>query len=604
MEFPAHLSSLQDEGRHRGQSMAYNELFLALDEPSEETKTTTTQRPRTFSKARQHICIVHGYILAGTGSNIYSTNVAQTWKKQGHSVTVVCQDRDAHSYPYVDEFYDLRNTEITLPTTPPAAGTLRVVVPDIDNLLPVYVYDEYKGYTVKTIPQLTEEEIEQHITATAHGIELILQQGCDRVLSNHALLSPINTKRACEKYNTPFDIKIHGSGITFVLKPFPQFKKYAIEAILACEKIICGTKYIVDYLNATFPATEYPELIQCLQQKIVIVPPGMDPEVFVPAGLNFQQKLETFKTKVQAFIQKSKSAGRTRTNITLPDVATHTTSAEMHVALTKLGNTYDQRSVDADLMKYIPDLQPNEPIVMYFGKFLNTKGVGEVLLSFAHVLEQQPTARLVLIGFGGFREHIEGMLHSMVHNDVESCIAYGTAGAKDQAPFLDANADQIRAFFRPLTTQQRDRILVTGILQHTQLCEILPLASVVIVGSKAAEAFGMVTVEAMCAGVLPLSNEHSGLSDVLLAVKNVRPDLYEIMKMETKTGGAHGTADGNYLMNILPGKILNALEFCYPNGLNDQTFRIQLGEELREVVKDTFAWDRLVRQLLAPIVLE
>ena len=67
-----------------------------------------------------------------------------------------------------------------------------------------------------------------------------------------------------------------------------------------------------------------------------------------------------------------------------------------------------------------------------------------------------------------------------------------------------------------------------------------------------AEAFGMVTVEAMCAGVLPLSNEHSGLSDVLLAVKNVRPDLYEIMKMETKTGGAHGTADGNYLMNILP----------------------------------------------------
>ena len=75
MEFPAHLSSLQDEGRHRGQSMAYNELFLALDEPSEETKTTTTQRPRTFSKARQHICIVHGYILAGTGSNIYSTNV-------------------------------------------------------------------------------------------------------------------------------------------------------------------------------------------------------------------------------------------------------------------------------------------------------------------------------------------------------------------------------------------------------------------------------------------------------------------------------------------------------------------------------------------------
>ena len=28
--------------------------------------------------ASKHICVVHGYILAGTGSNIYSVNLAMT----------------------------------------------------------------------------------------------------------------------------------------------------------------------------------------------------------------------------------------------------------------------------------------------------------------------------------------------------------------------------------------------------------------------------------------------------------------------------------------------------------------------------------------------
>jgi hypothetical protein len=37
-----------------------------------------------------------------------------------------------------------------IPDTPPAPGTLRVVVPDIDGLLPVYVYGKYEGYEERT----------------------------------------------------------------------------------------------------------------------------------------------------------------------------------------------------------------------------------------------------------------------------------------------------------------------------------------------------------------------------------------------------------------------------------------------------------------------
>ena len=55
----------------------------------------------------------------------------------------------------------------------------------------------------------------------------------DKVLSNHALLQPINVKRGLEGLNIPFDIKIHGSAITFILKNFPKYMPYAVEAIEA-----------------------------------------------------------------------------------------------------------------------------------------------------------------------------------------------------------------------------------------------------------------------------------------------------------------------------------------------------------------------------------
>ena len=53
----------------------------------------------------KHIFVVHGFILYGTGSNIYSCNLARQWKKQGHAITVFCQDPDAGSYDWVDEYY-------------------------------------------------------------------------------------------------------------------------------------------------------------------------------------------------------------------------------------------------------------------------------------------------------------------------------------------------------------------------------------------------------------------------------------------------------------------------------------------------------------------
>ena len=69
------------------------------------------------------ILIFHGYLLRGTGSNIYNANLARTLAGLGHQVDLFCQDRTVHE---------------------PEGVTIHV--PDIGRVLPVYVADRYEGF--------------------------------------------------------------------------------------------------------------------------------------------------------------------------------------------------------------------------------------------------------------------------------------------------------------------------------------------------------------------------------------------------------------------------------------------------------------------------
>ena len=43
------------------------------------------------------ILLWHGYLLGGTGSNVYTRALAREWSRAGHDVVVVCQERAARS---------------------------------------------------------------------------------------------------------------------------------------------------------------------------------------------------------------------------------------------------------------------------------------------------------------------------------------------------------------------------------------------------------------------------------------------------------------------------------------------------------------------------
>ena len=100
------------------------------------------------------VLIFHGYLLSGTGSNVYNASLARAMRGMGHEVHLVCQDRDAGDLDWVDFVGDWDSGELQVKATgeEPAedAGSATVYTPDIGGLLPVFVRDRYAGFEVKT----------------------------------------------------------------------------------------------------------------------------------------------------------------------------------------------------------------------------------------------------------------------------------------------------------------------------------------------------------------------------------------------------------------------------------------------------------------------
>ena len=103
--------------------------------------------------------MTHGYMLSGTGSNVYVQNLCRALVRGGHEVHLLCQEEHALGYEFVDELASVDGAGIEKlgeQETPYAARCV-VYNPRIDGLLPVYVYDDYPGWRVKTFLDLTDE---------------------------------------------------------------------------------------------------------------------------------------------------------------------------------------------------------------------------------------------------------------------------------------------------------------------------------------------------------------------------------------------------------------------------------------------------------------
>jgi glycosyltransferase involved in cell wall biosynthesis len=199
------------------------------------------------------VLVFHGYMLRGTGSNIYNANLARALARLGHEVHLLCQDREVR------------------------IEGVRIHNPDIGGLLPVYVRDPYEGFEVKTFPEMTEAELDRYVEANVAAVREVAAAagGIDAALANHLVMGPAILARAGV---APFAAKIHGSALEYTVKPHPRFLPYAREGMEAASGVLIGSAHTAESLWETL--SDLPDL----GEKTRLGPPGVDVGEFRSRG--------------------------------------------------------------------------------------------------------------------------------------------------------------------------------------------------------------------------------------------------------------------------------------------------------------------------------
>ncbi len=278
------------------------------------------------------ILLWHGYLLGGTGSNVYTRQLARAWTQAGHDVVVFCQEPRP-------EAYDL--------------GGARVVRPDVDGLLPVFVLDRYEGYEVRRIQDCRADELDRWVEANARAVAEHLPT--DVVFCNHVLLGgPVGVASGAR-----FAVKAHGSELEYTMRDNPTLAAWGRDSLRLAAATFVGSAHVRRVLDEVCGPIE----------RVHEVSPGVDIDAWRP---------EPRATALASLLAEARRDPPNPANLDerLPD----------HENAERL-----ERFLDGD-----------RPTVVYFGKLIRNKGV-HLLLEALRGLE----VRTVVVGFGDQRPELE-----------------------------------------------------------------------------------------------------------------------------------------------------------------------------------------------------
>ncbi|MDX6507918.1 MAG: hypothetical protein QOG06_2562 [Gaiellaceae bacterium] len=191
------------------------------------------------------IVLWHGYLLGGTGSNVYTRALAREWSRAGHEVVVLSQE----PHP---EHYDL--------------GGARHVRPEIGGVLPVFVLDRYEGLEARLLTELTREERERYVELNAAAVRAELP--AELVFANHVLLGgPVGAASGAR-----FAVKAHGSELEYAMRGNPELQAWGRASLPTAEAVFVGSQHIREVLEEVVGRFEH----------VHEVPPGVDVDEFRP----------------------------------------------------------------------------------------------------------------------------------------------------------------------------------------------------------------------------------------------------------------------------------------------------------------------------------
>jgi glycosyltransferase involved in cell wall biosynthesis len=489
------------------------------------------------------VLVFHGYLLHGTGSNVYNANVAEALARAGHEVHLVCQERDVDDLGWVDATadWDGGGLRVVVRRDPPRATLYR---PDIAGLLPVYVADRYAGVEARPFPELSAAELDRYLERNVAAVREVAERvRPDVALANHAVMGPAILRRALEPLGVSYAVKIHGSALEYTVKPHPRFRPYALEGLEPARGVLVGSRHTAESLWAALGELG-------LEDRTRLGPPGVD--------------VARFRPRPPDVARAALAALPDRLAATPPDGAEGSSFArDPRVAARALA--------DVDVER--------DRLVVFVGKLIGSKGVELLLAAWPLIAARVPEARLVVVGFGAFAPGLRRLADRLERGDL--------AGARELRDEEGRELPHLAGFLSGPAAGTGDRaalgrVLWPGRLDHAELAELLPAAEAMVVPSTFPEAFGMVAAEAAACGTYPVVARHSGLQEVAAALAPALPA---------------GAVDG-LTFGLGPGAV-EALAECVAGWLEaPEPVREATREALAATVQERFSWDGVARGIL------
>ncbi len=553
------------------------------------------------------ITVVHGYLLRGTGSNLYVSNLCRAFCRQGHQVLLFSQETIPEASDFItrSEVFkaDNRTSHLQFERSTPYPGPCIHYRPHLGGLLPVYVFDHYPGFEVKEFPSLSDTELENYISLNSCALKTVFGEARpDLVISQHTIMQPVYAARALaesEKLGARHLITVHGSALNYSVKKSNHLRGYALEGITAADGLIFvssdSCNDFIDYFSD----------LPGLKEKCRVIFAGVDTSLFVNLS-SYDEKIEMIadlSTSIRSVVS-GEAGGRNYfdKNEHLENLNKTASAAEIKSLIETYRSRFDMWAPDQDVADRLEEIDwSNERIVLYYGKYLWNKGVHLLIAAAPLVLQEYPQTRFIMVGFGAAREYLETLVGlidqgrlELALDLIENPFSYdplGTGAPACSKGLLKMLSDpRAAARYREAARGSLfERVVFTGIMDHDQLRRLIPCADVVVAPSIFPESFGLVAVEALASGVLPIQTYHSGFADVV--------DIYE-----EKLKDIFAAAGIDHLLlneNLVPALAANIMSLIrYRSQLTEEEIA-QITARAHRLAGEYFSWDKISASYLS-----
>jgi glycosyltransferase involved in cell wall biosynthesis len=507
------------------------------------------------------VLIWHGWLLEGSGSNIAAARITESLRRSGHDVLLLCQATLESAPDFIDAVGTVGDggspalTPNDRAEPDPSGGRAAMLRPDIGSLLPVFVVDEYEGFTVKRFVDLTQRELHDYLGRNVAALRgAAAWHRPDVVIASHVVPGGVIAARSFP--DTPFVVHVHGSDIEYAVRLQDRYAELAREAMERSTRVAGGSRDVLQRAEAFAPS---------VSGRAVVIPPGVEVQRFRP--MPRRPALE----EVAALLEGDAETDA-RALLGRPDEMTDRLASVIGTdpdGPDRLAREYDQDAPDIAAASRLRALaRIDAPTVAYLGKLIPQKGV-ELFVQALALLPAEVQG--LVIGFGGHREWLEALVTAV------------DAGGRDLEWIRAHSGLQIEIAPEALAGGRKlgGRITFTGRLDHRYAPMALAAADVLVVPSVIPEAFAMVAAEGAAAGSLPLVARHSGLAEVAETLETHvgRPGLFGFQPGE---GATRRIADGIQCLLSLP---------------SDE--RDEMRRAASAFARATWTWDRTAAKLVA-----